>query len=83
MFAARARVACRPPSTRTRSTIVVSSEVMRRIGYSGWIGIEYIWIDWEHGNETTACQDDSLSATFSARCGSGADETTGFGLQHQ
>lgn len=26
-------------------------EVMRDSGYRGWLGIEYIWIDWEHCNE--------------------------------
>ena len=26
-------------------------ETMLATGYSGWIGIEYVWIDWEHCNE--------------------------------
>ncbi len=26
-------------------------EVMRDSGYRGWLGVEYIWIDWEHCNE--------------------------------
>jgi hypothetical protein len=26
-------------------------EGMRRTGYKGWLGIEYIWMDWEHCNE--------------------------------
>lgn len=34
-------------------------EVMQQTGYSGWIGIEYIWIDWEHCNEC-----DNLSETI-------------------
>jgi sugar phosphate isomerase/epimerase len=37
-------------------------EVMRKTGYAGWIGIEYIWIDWEHGNEN-----DCLSETIRFR----------------
>jgi sugar phosphate isomerase/epimerase len=34
-------------------------DVMRASGYSGWIGIEYVWIDWEHCNEC-----DNLSETI-------------------
>lgn len=34
-------------------------EVMRAMGYQGWIGIEYVWIDWEHCNEC-----DNLSETI-------------------
>ena len=37
-------------------------EVMRKCGYAGWIGVEYIWIDWEHGNEN-----DCLSETIRFR----------------
>jgi sugar phosphate isomerase/epimerase len=40
-------------------------EVARRmdaVGYSGWIGIEYVWIDWEHCNEC-----DNLSETVRFR----------------
>ena len=37
-------------------------ERMRETGYAGWIGIEYIWIDWEHGNEN-----DCLSETIRFR----------------
>ena len=36
--------------------------VMRKTGYAGWIGVEYIWIDWEHGNEN-----DCLSETIRFR----------------
>lgn len=32
---------------------------MEETGYSGWIGIEYVWIDWEHCNEC-----DNLSETI-------------------
>lgn len=34
-------------------------KVMRQNGYAGWIGIEYVWIDWEHCNEC-----DNLSETI-------------------
>ncbi|MCE2438718.1 MAG: sugar phosphate isomerase/epimerase [Candidatus Latescibacteria bacterium] len=37
-------------------------EVMRDSGYRGWLGIEYIWIDWEHCNEC-----DTLSETVRFR----------------
>ena len=33
--------------------------VMQAIAYPGWLGIEYVWIDWEHGNEC-----DNLSETI-------------------
>jgi sugar phosphate isomerase/epimerase len=32
---------------------------MQRTGYSGWLGVEYVWIDWEHCNEV-----DNLSETI-------------------
>lgn len=34
-------------------------EVMQQTAYAGWIGIEYVWIDWEHCNEC-----DNLSETI-------------------
>jgi sugar phosphate isomerase/epimerase len=34
-------------------------EIMRRCGYAGYLGIEYVWIDWEHCNES-----DNLSETI-------------------
>lgn len=34
-------------------------EVMQATGYQGWIGIEYVWMDWEHCNEC-----DNLSETI-------------------
>lgn len=34
-------------------------QVMGQTGYGGWIGIEYVWIDWEHCNEC-----DNLSETI-------------------
>ena len=37
-------------------------QAMQEIDYQGWIGIEYIWIDWEHCNEC-----DTLSETIRFR----------------
>ena len=34
-------------------------ELMQASGYSGYIGVEYVWIDWEHCNEV-----DNLSETI-------------------
>jgi sugar phosphate isomerase/epimerase len=34
-------------------------QVMRDSGYRGYLGIEYVWIDWEHCNES-----DNLSETI-------------------
>ena len=34
-------------------------ETMQQTGYRGWLGIEYVWIDWEHCNEC-----DNLSETI-------------------
>lgn len=35
---------------------------MAKVGYKGYIGIEYVWIDWEHCNET-----DNVSETIQFR----------------
>ena len=37
-------------------------DVMQASAYQGWIGIEYVWIDWEHCNEC-----DNLSETVQFR----------------
>ena len=37
-------------------------DVMRQVGYSGYVGVEYVWIDWEHCNEV-----DNLSETILMR----------------
>jgi sugar phosphate isomerase/epimerase len=37
-------------------------KTMKATGYHGWIGIEYVWIDWVHCNET-----DNLSETIRFR----------------
>lgn len=34
-------------------------QVMNRASYKGWLGLEYVWIDWEHCNEC-----DNLSETI-------------------
>jgi sugar phosphate isomerase/epimerase len=34
-------------------------DCMREAGYKGWLGVEYVWIDWEHCNEC-----DNLSETI-------------------
>ena len=35
---------------------------MRQVGYAGYVGVEYVWIDWEHCNEV-----DNLSETILMR----------------
>ena len=35
---------------------------MKRTGYTGYVGVEYVWIDWEHCNEV-----DNLSETIQMR----------------
>lgn len=37
-------------------------EQMQATGYKGWVGIEYVWIDWEHCNEC-----DNISETIRFR----------------
>jgi sugar phosphate isomerase/epimerase len=37
-------------------------EVMREVNYQGYLGVEYVWIDWEHCNEV-----DNLSETIQWR----------------
>ena len=32
---------------------------LQKAGYAGWLGVEYVWIDWEHCNEC-----DNLSETI-------------------
>lgn len=38
--------------------------VMRKTRYTGWIGVEYIWIDWEHGNENDCLSESILFRDF-------------------
>jgi sugar phosphate isomerase/epimerase len=37
-------------------------DVMRQVGYAGYLGVEYVWIDWEHCNEV-----DNVSETILMR----------------
>lgn len=37
-------------------------DVMKATGYPGWLGVEYVWIDWEHCNEC-----DNVSETIRFR----------------
>ena len=37
-------------------------DVMARAGYAGYVGVEYVWIDWQHCNEV-----DNLSETILLR----------------
>lgn len=37
-------------------------DVMKQVGYSGFVGVEYVWIDREHCNEV-----DNLSETILLR----------------
>ena len=37
-------------------------DVMKQVGYSGFVGVEYVWIDWEHCNEV-----DNLSESILLR----------------
>jgi len=38
------------------------AQLLKRVRYRGYIGIEYVWIDWEHCNEV-----DNLSETILLR----------------
>ena len=37
-------------------------DAMRQAGYKGYVGVEYVWVDWEHCNEV-----DNLSETIQLR----------------
>jgi sugar phosphate isomerase/epimerase len=37
-------------------------KIMRRVGYRGYVGVEYVWTDWQHCNEV-----DNLSETIQLR----------------
>ena len=37
-------------------------DAMREVDYRGYVGVEYVWIDWEHCNEV-----DNLSETILMR----------------
>lgn len=46
-------------------------EVMQATGYQGWIGIEYVWIDWEHCNECDNLSETILFRDFFRKLNSG------------
>jgi sugar phosphate isomerase/epimerase len=60
-FHARGAREGRLQETFARNTIDYKRvyELMKTTNYQGWIGIEYVWIDWEHCNEC-----DNLSETI-------------------
>ena len=39
-------------------------DVMKKEGYSGYIGVEYVWIDWEHCNEVDNVSETVLFRDF-------------------
>jgi len=63
-FHARAACRSRLQSPLKENTIDYGRVLreMRRIGYAGYIGVEYVWIDWERCNEV-----DNLSETVLLR----------------
>ena len=63
-FHARGARRGRLQETFDKSTIDYNRvlRVMDKVNYKGWIGIEYVWIDWEHCNEC-----DNVSETIRFR----------------
>lgn len=45
---------------------------MEAAGYQGWVGIEYVWIDWEHCNECDNLSETILFRDFFAQAGRAA-----------
>lgn len=46
-------------------------DVMQSTGYSGYVGVEYVWIDWEHCNEVDNLSETVLFRDFlKAKCSS-------------
>ena len=43
-------------------------------GYSGWIGIEYVWIDWERCNECDNLSESILFRDFFRSLGEGNED---------
>ena len=42
---------------------------LQRVNYKGWIGIEYVWIDWEHCNECDNISETVLCRDFIRKLG--------------
>ena len=47
-------------------------DVMRQVGYAGYVGVEYVWIDWEHCNEVDNVSETILMRDFLRKHGSAA-----------
>jgi sugar phosphate isomerase/epimerase len=47
-------------------------ETMRKVGYTGYVGVEYVWIDWEHCNEVDNLSETVLLRDFLRLHGAGA-----------
>jgi len=58
--ACRGRLQCNLPENTIDYPRVLAA--MKSARYRGWIGVEYIWIDWEHCNES-----DNVSETIQLR----------------
>ena len=59
MSGAPGRDGCRPRSRTTRSITARMVHRLAKRDYTGWLGVEYVWIDWEQCNEC-----DNLSETI-------------------
>jgi len=63
--AARANSAFKPPFAQ--NTLITNAlHPGCWIGYKGWVGIEYVWIDWNTAMSATTCRDASSSGISSA-----------------
>jgi sugar phosphate isomerase/epimerase len=51
-------------------------EAMLATGYGGWIGIEYVWIDWERCNESDNLSESILFRDFFRSLGKGIENFT-------
>lgn len=60
--ARRGRLQCSLKENRIDYTRVLAA--MNEFGYSGWIGVEYVWIDWEHCNEVDNVSETILTRDF-------------------
>jgi len=58
--ACRGRLQCNFPQNTIDYARVLRA--MRAAKYRGWVGVEYVWIDWEHCNES-----DNISETIQLR----------------
>ena len=49
-------------SLRDEAELLAEARALQQAGYGGYVGVEYVWIDWEHCNEV-----DNLSETILMR----------------